>query len=111
MLVAALVGMSLLLAQPVAMAQVAPSPIIGPDGQPVSEPEYTPSPPVQPSPTATRQPGTPTPCRCEEGVQPLPRPSTFSIWWLILIPLYVIVMILMYKLGAAGRSQDRKATA
>lgn len=111
MLVAILTSFAFLLIVPIAAAQITPPPVTGPDGQPVAEPEYTPSPPVQPSPTATRPTGSPTPCRCEEVAQPLPKPASMTVWWLILIPLYVIVMIVMYKLGAAGRSRDSNARA
>lgn len=111
MLVTFLTGFALLLIVPLAAAQVTPPPVTGPDGQPVAEPQYTPSPPTQPPPTAARPTRTPSPCKCDEAVQPLPKPASFTIWWLILIPLYIIVMIIMYKLGAAGRSRDSNTPA
>ncbi len=84
---------------------------------PVESPSPSPSPTLAPTPTATgpspavspRAPGSPSPsptCPCPEEPPLWAKPVTYIAWWLILVPIWVILMIVFYLIGRRSASSE-----
>ena len=94
-----------------AVAQETPSPSPSPSESPTPSPSPT---VAGPSPTTSpRLPTTPAPsptCPCPATPPVWAKPVAYVAWWLILVPIWIVLMILFYLLGRRSVSPEESAS-